>query len=110
MTGFQAPHGSTPAEWQAWNGGTTGESRYLYEISAVGDQYDFNRKSPWLDDDNPGWGASWEDLKGTVIAGNTFDYSAVHGSSILIAGWSFFSVSDEYFTSAKLDASSYRLI
>ncbi|MBA4322390.1 MAG: hypothetical protein C0408_06180, partial [Odoribacter sp.] len=27
------------------------------EISAVGDQYDFNRKSPWLDDDSPGWGA-----------------------------------------------------
>lgn len=74
-----------------------------YEISQVGDQYDFDRKSPWLDDDAPGWGASWADMEGKVIPGNSFDYPYMHGKAILAAGRSFVSVSDEFFCSDKLD-------
>ncbi len=70
-----------------------------YDIVATGDQYDFDRKSPWLDDDAPGWGASYDDMAGKIIPGNTFDYPYIHGKAIMAAGHSFYSVSDEYFCS-----------
>ena len=69
------------------------------EVVGTGDQYDFNRNSPWLDDDAPGWGASYNDATGKIIPGNTHDFSYIHGKSIMSAGRSFFSVSDEYFCS-----------
>jgi N-acetylmuramoyl-L-alanine amidase len=71
------------------------------EISTIGNQYDFNRLSPWLDDDAPGWGASYTDMAGIIFPGNTFDYTYIHGKAILAAGKSFISVSDEYFCSDK---------
>ncbi len=91
-------------------GGATGGFPGNYDISPVGDQYDFDRSSPWLDDDSPGWGASYSDMEGRVIPGNTFDFSIIHGSSILKAGYSFYSVSDEYFCSEPIPASSYTAI
>ena len=80
------------------------------EITGTGDQYDYDRKSPWLDDDSPGWGASYNDRAGTIVAGNTFDYPYIHGKSILSAGRSFYSVSDEYFCSAGFSPSQWRTI
>jgi len=66
-----------------------------YDISTVGNQYDFDRSSSWLDDDSPGHGASYADLETTIFRGNTFDFSYVHGKSIMAAGYSFLTVSDE---------------
>jgi hypothetical protein len=80
------------------------------DISFVGDQYDFNRKSPWLDDDSPGWGASFGNMEGKVIQGNSFDYPYLHGKSILAAGYSFYSVSDEYFMYEKIRPSSDKMV
>ncbi len=59
----------------------------------TGNQYDFDRSSPWLDDDSPGWGASHADMEGTVLTGNTFDFVSVHGASVRDAGYSFVSSS-----------------
>jgi hypothetical protein len=81
-----------------------------FDFSTVGDQYDFDRTSPWLDDDSPGWGASSADLEGKMIPGNSFDYPVVHGQSILEAGHSFFSVSDEYFCSGKITPGHFKTI
>ena len=78
------------------------------EIIGTGDQYDFNRKSPWLDDDSPGWGASYNDISGTIVPGNTFDFSYIHGKAIMAAGHSFYSVSDEYFCSEKFNPSGMK--
>jgi len=78
-----------------------------YSFISVGDQYDFERKSPWTDDDNAGWGASYSNDEGRIIAGNTFDFTRVHGRSVLAAGKSFFSVSDEVFTSDGFDPSGW---
>jgi hypothetical protein len=80
------------------------------DIITVGDQYDFNRKNPWLDDDSPGWGASYTDIAGKVNPGNNFNYPYIHGKAIMAAGLSFFSVSDEYFTSPAMDASNFKII
>jgi hypothetical protein len=43
----------------------------------------------------PAFGDSYGDYERQVIGGNTFDYPAVHGSSILKAGYSFTSCSNE---------------
>jgi hypothetical protein len=78
------------------------------EIIATGNQYDFNRKSPWLDDDSPGWGASYNDMAGTLVPGNTFDFPYIHGKSIMAAGRSFYSISDEYFCSEKFSPAGWK--
>jgi hypothetical protein len=80
------------------------------EVIATGDQYDFNRKSPWLDDDAPGWGASYNDVTGKIIQGNTFDYPYIHGKSVMAAGRSFYSMSDEFFCSESFNPSGWKTI
>ncbi len=81
-----------------------------YNFSNTGDQYDFDRRSPWTDDDNAGWGASWSDGEGKIIPGNTFDFPAIHGSSIMAAGRSCISVSDEVFNSQDFDLRTYAAV
>ncbi len=44
-----------------------------------------------------GLGVSGEELAGKVIMGNTFDYAAIHGKSILASGHSFTSTSESAF-------------
>ena len=66
---------------------------YLYDISYVGEAFEYRREKPWVSDDAPGFGASRADYEGKVIAGNTFDYPYSHGKSILSAGYSFVSCS-----------------
>jgi hypothetical protein len=80
------------------------------EISFVGDQYDFDRRSPWLDDDSPGWGASYGNMEGRIIQGNSFDYPYIHGKSILAAGHSFYSVSNEYFRTDENNTPQFKII
>lgn len=45
----------------------------------TGQQYNYVRDAPWIDDDAPGFGASYGDIEGKLIAGNTFDYAYKHG-------------------------------
>ena len=70
---------------------------YIKDIAYIGDMYQFNRGLEWLDDDNPGFGASDMHRAGEIIAGNTFDYAAVHGKSMFKAGYPFYSCSNETF-------------
>lgn len=75
-----------------------------------GNQYDFNRKSEWQDDDNPGWGACSMDMEGKIIPGNTFDFSKIHGEAILANGYSFISTSDEAFANPAFKISAYSMV
>lgn len=81
-----------------------------YSFISTGDQYDFERVSPWTDDDNAGWGASYSDDEGRIIPGNTFDFTRVHGQSVMAAGKSFFSVSDEVFMADGFDLSGWSAV
>jgi len=80
------------------------------DLHTVGDQYDYVKASPWLDDDSPGHGASYADLEALVIPGNSFDFSYVHGLSIRKAGYSFVSVSDEVVMDDSLDLAAYPMV
>lgn len=81
-----------------------------FNIGYTGAQYDFDRNSPWLDDDSPGWGASYGDMEGNVIPGNSFDNTIIHGLAIMNAGYSFISVSDEAFSNPEFDSSPYETL
>ncbi len=83
---------------------------YMYDFSTTGAQYDFNKNSPWLDDDSPGFGASYADMEDKVIPGNTFNFSFTHGQSIKNAGFAFVSVSDEAVIADNFDITKYKII
>jgi hypothetical protein len=80
------------------------------DLHTVGDQFDFVKASPWLDDDSPGHGASYAELEAYVIPGNSFDFSYIHGLSIRKAGYSFVSLSDEAVMDDSLDLGAYSLV
>ena len=82
---------------------------YLQNVAYIGEQYDFNRKSPWLDDDASGFGSSHADQETRIVPGNSFDYPYVHGKSLRNNGLGFISMSDEFFANQQIDPSSYSL-
>ena len=70
---------------------------YLSEIGYIGENYEFRRSALYVDNEYPGFGASFDDQAGRIIAGNTFDYPAVHGQALLATGYPFYSMSREAF-------------
>ena len=66
---------------------------YIEQINYLGAQYEFRRNLPWRDDDAPGFGACRSNYETQNIAGNTFDYTTIHGAALLKAGYSFVSCS-----------------
>lgn len=80
---------------------------YLKDISYIGKMKEYRRAIPWMDDDASGFGDSYGDYEDKVIAGNTFDYPAVHGAAILKAGYSFVSCSDEAVEDAAVSLNEY---
>jgi hypothetical protein len=80
------------------------------DLHTVGDQFDYVKASPWLDDDSPGHGASYANLEQHIIPGNTFDFPYVHGVSIRNAGYSFVSISDEAFMQDSMDLTEFSML
>lgn len=66
---------------------------YLSDISFIGEQKNFDRSLSRSENDNYALGASYNDYETEIIAGNSFDFVALHGASILSAGYSFSSSS-----------------
>jgi len=97
FTRVSAPSWFDYPEYAGFDTRIDGGVPFGYEINYVGDQFEFRRKIPWLDDDNPGWGGSFTDMAGKKIAGNTFDFVAVHGKALMAAGYSFSSASEAAF-------------
>ena len=85
-------------------------SPYIKDISYIGSQYEFRREIPWMDDDSPGFGASYADYETRVIAGNTFDYPAVHGKAFAKEGYSFVSASRESVETGSVDLNAYSIV
>ena len=82
---------------------------YMQQINYLGSQYEFRRSLEWKDDDAPGFGASRSDNETMNIAGNTFDYPAVHGQALMSAGYSFVSCSQQALENDYI-TSDYRLM
>lgn len=74
---------------------------FVRNIAYSGSQFEFDRQRPWTDDiTDPGYGGSFDHFDAQPVAGNTFDYPAVHGEAIASAGYSFTSTSLEGFLGA----------
>lgn len=83
---------------------------YIRETNYTGSQKEFRREINWTTDDSPGFGGSRADHEKEVIAGNTFDYPAVHGASMLKAGWSFTSTSNETIEDSSVVLTDYKVV
>ena len=83
---------------------------YKADWSYIGDMHEFRREVPWMDDDAPGFGASYSDYETKVIAGNTFDYPYVHGNAIMKNGYSFVSSSVGAVKAGKVDMNNYKIV
>ncbi len=71
---------------------------YIRDITYIGQNYEFSRPLQWESDDAPGFGGSYIDKAGIPVAGNSFDYPAVHGRALLKLGFPFCSMSSESFS------------
>ena len=79
---------------------------YLYDISLCGAQTEFSRKQTGKE-----LGRSSDEWEGLKIAGNTFDYSFIHGKAIQAAGnYSFVSCSDEAVENGRVPLEVYNIV
>ena len=102
FTRVSAPAWFSGQTYAGFRNSLDGGVPYLREINYIGDQYEIRRELPWIDDDNPGFGASYIDEGGKTVAGNTFDFPYYHGQSILRAGFSFVSCGVDAFCDRML--------
>ena len=72
---------------------------HMRDIAYVGEMYQFRRELEFQSNDNPGFGGSYTDMAGELVAGNTFDYPYVHGKAVLSAGYPFYSCCNDTFCS-----------
>ncbi len=83
---------------------------YMEQINYLGSQFEFRRHLQWRDDDAPGFGACRSNHETENIAGNTFNYPAIHGKAIMKAGYSFVSTSAKALENGTAEVGDCKLI
>ena len=63
-----------------------------------------------MDNDASGFGSCYSNYADRVVAGNTFDYPAVHGKAFMKAGYSFVSASAGAVMAGNVDLSGYPMV
>ena len=83
---------------------------YLKNIDFTGEQRNFDRSLSRSENDNNALGSSYSDYETEVIAGNTFDYPVLHGSSIVEAGFSYCSTSVKAVECGEVEMEDYPIV
>lgn len=83
---------------------------YIEDISFIGEQVIFDRKLSRSENDNYALGTSYTDYEDRVIAGNSFDYPALHGDDIHSLGYSFCSASAKAVECGNVDLTKYPIV
>ncbi len=83
---------------------------YLKNIDFTGEQRNFDRSLSRSENDNNALGSSYSDYETEVIAGNTFDYTVMHGASIVEAGFSYCSASVKAVESGAVELEEYPVV
>ena len=83
---------------------------YISDISFIGSQYEFRRAMPWMANDCSGFGSCYSNYADYVIAGNTFDYPAVHGEAFMKNGYSFVSASAGAVMNGSVNLNNYPMV
>ena len=86
----------TPA-YAGFDAATDSGVPYMQDISLIGENYENRRSKEWVSDDYAGWGSSYDDQAGLIIAGNRFDNIYPHGRVLMQAGSPFYSLSRSAF-------------
>jgi hypothetical protein len=105
-----APQGFDDGKKAGFLSGEDEGVAYKRNIAYVGDQYDFDRNSPWKDDDASGHGSCYADQEEKIVAGNSFDYPFVHGQAVRDNGFGFVSMSDEAFEELNWEAKDFSVL
>lgn len=83
---------------------------YINRYNYIGEQKEFDRRLPWLDDDSSGFGDSYSTHETMLIAGNTFDYPFTHGQAIVANGYSFVSCSRDAVIKEHINLLDFKLV
>ena len=83
---------------------------YISDHHFIGQQNEFRRVIPWMDDDASGFGDSNANYETTAIAGNTFDYPFVHGQAFAEAGYSFISTSASAVENGSVNLQVHKIV
>lgn len=83
---------------------------YIGSTAYCGLQYEFSRSQVSNPDEALQQGASGDELAGTYMAGNTMDFAAVHGASIMLSGYSFVSCSRQAFEDGTVKPYGYDVV
>lgn len=83
---------------------------YLCDIAYIGPQRVFDRSRHADADMDTALGACENGLETEVIGGNSFDYPALHGASIVRAGYSFCSTSARAVEQGTVRLTDYRIV
>jgi hypothetical protein len=81
-----------------------------YDYGFTGGQFNYDPDSKWETDDNPGHGTSSAEYETKIIAGNTFDFTGLHGKALVNNGFSFCSSSDESVMDGSVDLNKYSFV
>ncbi len=66
---------------------------YGIDIATIGWQYNYDQKDPWISDDIPGHGGSYNNLSDSLFLGNNFDHCLRHVQALTKAGYNVISAS-----------------
>ncbi len=72
------------------------DTPYIHDYSYVGEVYDNDPKSEFIDNRNPGWGASYSNFQGVGRSGETLDNTLSRGVEIIESGGSYISRGSGY--------------
>lgn len=83
---------------------------YIGSTAYSGIQHVFDRDKARHPEEELQFGASGDELNGAYMAGNTFDFASVHGTSIKAAGYSFVSCSRKAFERGVVMPDSFDVV
>ena len=81
-----------------------------FSCAYIGQQWDYNRSHPWINDDNCGFGACYRDHAGQLTIGNTHDWCARHGYALRKMRISYVSCTEGMLPSYTLHPTPYTVI
>ncbi len=112
FTRISAPHSFTASNdsLAGFAGSVDNGVPYISEHQYIGQQNEFRRVVPWMDDDASGFGDSNADYETTAVAGNTFDYPFVHGQAFAEAGYSFVSCAAGAVENGSVSLTDYKTV
>ncbi len=80
---------------------------YIADHHFIGQQHEYRRIIPWMDDDASGFGDSDANYETTAIAGNSFDYPYLHGQAFAEAGYTFVSCAASFVENGSINLNDY---